>query len=123
MITYATHIPLYLKYDKNSNRGKILLRQIIKKEKLTRFITKNKQGFSINTMNLWKSYGQQISDCYLSDARIIRDGWINSEWVNKKLKIKDLDVRTINKFYGLLAFEIWYRLFITKEMTPNTKLG
>jgi hypothetical protein len=28
----------------------------------------------------------------------------------------------VNKFLGILAFEIWYRLFITKEMSSNTTL-
>lgn len=122
MMNYATHIPLNLKYNKNNNMGKILLRKIIKKEKLTRFISKNKQGFSINTINLWKSHGKQVCDYYLSNARIVQDGWINQEWINKKLKINDNNVRIVNKFYGLLALEIWYRLFVTKEIRSDTKL-
>jgi len=28
----------------------------------------------------------------------------------------------VNKYLGILAFEIWYRLFITKEMSSNTTL-
>jgi len=32
------------------------------------------------------------------------------------------DVRYVNKFLGLLAFEIWYRLFISKEMNSETTL-
>ena len=31
-------------------------------------------------------------------------------------------VRYVNKFLGLLAFEIWYRIFITKEMNDDEKL-
>jgi len=33
------------------------------------------------------------------------------------------DVRYVNKFLGLLAFEIWYRIFVTKEMNSETKLS
>ena len=36
---------------------------------------------------------------------------------------KKPNVRYVNKFLGLLAFEIWYRIFITKEMNPETKLS
>ena len=36
---------------------------------------------------------------------------------------KNLDVKYVNKFFGLLAFEIWYRLFVTKEMTSDTTLN
>lgn len=122
MISYASHIPLDSKYDEINNIGKIILRRILEKEKITRFVSKNKQGFSINTVNLWKSYGREICDYYLSDARTIRDGWINQQWIDKNLKIRDIDPRIVNKFYGLLAFEIWYRLFITKEMRSTSKL-
>lgn len=122
MISYATHIPLDLKYDKHSNTGKILLRQIIKKDGLEKFVSKSKLGFSINTVNLWNSYGKDICNHYLSSARIVQDDWIDAGWMNKKLQSNDNDVRTINKLLGLLAFEIWYRLFITKEMKPHTRL-
>ena len=46
-------------------------------------------------------------------------------WIKKHLKKLDEkpDVRYVNKFLGLLAFEIWYRIFITKEMNPETKLS
>ena len=59
---------------------------------------------------------------FLDESRIIRDGWINSEWVSKYIDNKDLDVRYVNKFLGLLAFEVWYRIFITKEMNDDEKL-
>lgn len=58
---------------------------------------------------------------YLHEARIVNDGWINSSWLENNLK-SELDVKYINKFLGLLAFEIWYRIFVTKEMDPNTLL-
>ena len=59
---------------------------------------------------------------FLDESRIIRDGWINLEWVSKYIDNKDLGVRYVNKFLGLLAFEIWYRIFITKEMNDDEKL-
>ena len=59
---------------------------------------------------------------FLDESRIVRDGWINSEWVSKYIDNKDLEVRYVNKFLGLLAFEIWYRIFITKEMNDDEKL-
>lgn len=122
MITYATHIPLSSKYDTKRNLGKILLRQILYEEGLKHFISKNKQGFSVDTKNLWKSYGYDLCDYYLSDARIVKEGWINLDWIQKHFQ-KNLDVRYVNKFLGLLALEIWYRLFITKEMKPTTSLS
>jgi asparagine synthase (glutamine-hydrolysing) len=122
LIKYATHIPLQLKYDRNKNIGKLLLRQILQKEKIEKFVSTSKQGFSIDTRNLWNVRAKKICDYYLSDARIVKDGWINGKWINSYLNSKDLDVRYVNKFLGLLALEVWYRIFITKEMKSASKL-
>jgi asparagine synthase (glutamine-hydrolysing) len=74
-------------------------------------------------LNLWKSHGQEICKNYLSNARIVENEWINEDWILKYIDQTNLDVRYVNKFFGLLAFEIWYRLFITKEMKPDTILN
>ena len=39
------------------------------------------------------------------------------------LEKPDLDIKHVNKLLGLLSLEIWYRLFITKEMNSKTKLS
>ncbi len=119
LISYATHLPISSKYDHERNIGKILLRKILQKHHIDNLITEKKQGFSVNTVNLWNNYGHKLCKYYLINSRIIEDGWINSEWINKYIDKTDLNVRYINKFLGLLAFEIWYRLFITKEISEN----
>ena len=81
-----------------------------------------KQGFSVDTKKIWNSYGQTLCKYYLDDARIIQDHWIKNEWITKYVDKSDLNYRYINKFYGLLAFEVWYRLFITKEIKSSEKL-
>ena len=123
MISFATHIPIDMKYDKKTNVGKLILRQILQKYSLEKMLIKKKQGFSVNTLNLWKSHGYDLCDYYLSDARIIQDKWINKGWIQKHFHKSDLDIRYVNKFLGLLALEIWYRLFVTKEMNSNTILS
>mgnify|MGYP001071994545 CR=1 FL=1 len=75
-----------------------------------------------NTINLWKSYGHSICKEFLENSRIIEDGWINNEWIKQHIDNPNLDIKYINKFLGLLAFEIWYRIFVTKEMNENYKL-
>ena len=125
LIEYATHLKNSIKYNQKDNVGKIPLRMILEKHIDPNLITPNKQGFSVNTANLWKSHGKKLCNYYLDNARIIQDGWINNEWVKKhfaKLE-NELNVRYVNKFLGLLACEIWYRLFITKEMKENTTLS
>lgn len=121
LIEYATHIPLHLKYSQDKGVGKLLLRQILQKDRLEKFVSSTKQGFSIDTKNLWNVRAKKICDYYLSDARIVKDGWISNEWITKYFK-SDLDVRYINKFLGLLAFEIWYRIFVTKEMKASSTI-
>jgi len=125
LIQYAPHLKNSIKYNQSTNIGKLPLREILSKHISSELITPNKQGFSVNTINLWNSHGKKICDYYLDDARIIKDKWINQEWVKKHRKKLDEkpDVRYVNKFLGLLAFEIWYRIFITKEMNPDTKLS
>ena len=46
----------------------------------------------------------------------------------EKLELKESAILSTidhisDKFLGLLAFEIWYRIFVTKEMNPETKLS
>ncbi|VVC05654.1 NH(3)-dependent NAD(+) synthetase [uncultured archaeon] len=124
LISYATHLPYKLKYDSTRDIGKILLRKILRKYVSDSMISRTKQGFSVNTANLLNSHGRELCDYYLSDARIIKEGWIKQDWIKKHLKKlgKEPDVRYVNKFLGLLAFEIWFRLFVTREIKPTTTL-
>ena len=122
-IHYATHLPITLKYDSKTDTGKLLLREILHKHSLDKLLIKKKQGFSVDTLNLWKSYGYDICDCYLSDARIVQSKLINKDWIQKHFDKNNIDIRYVNKFLGLLALEIWYRLFITKEMKSTVTLN
>ena len=125
LMKYASHLDNSIKYNQKTNVGKIPLRKILAKHIDPNLITPNKQGFSVNTINLWKTHGKKLCNYYLDQARIVQDRWINGDWIKthfEKLD-KDLDVRYVNKFLGLLAFEIWYRIFITKEMREDATLS
>jgi len=125
LMKYAPHLKNSIKYNTENNIGKIPLREILSKYISPELITPNKQGFSVNTVNLWNSHGKKICEYYLDNARIVKDKWISEDWIEKHLKKlnENTDVRYVNKFLGLLAFEIWYRIFVTKEMSPKTKLS
>ncbi|VVC05917.1 NH(3)-dependent NAD(+) synthetase [uncultured archaeon] len=124
LISYATHVKYSLKYDDVNNTGKIILRKILQKYIPENTMSSSKQGFSVDTENLWQSYGKKLCEQYLVNGRIIKEGLINMKWVSTHLQKLDTikDVRYINKFLGLLALEIWFRLFITKEMKPTETL-
>ena len=71
-----------------------------------------------------------------TDSTFLSDEILNStgKYINEKYgkefyeghrkysKNTESDVRHVNKFLGLLALEIWYRLFITNDLDSNTKL-
>ena len=123
LISYASHIPSELKYDSVKNLGKMPLRKLLTKYECDSLISKEKLGFSVNTINLWNSIGKELCHSYLDNARIVEDGWINKEWISSHITKSDLNVKYVNKFLGLLSLEIWYRLFVTKEMNSTTKLS
>ena len=115
-------MPTKYKYDESSNIGKLPLRTILKQNGHDSLVTKQKLGFNVNTINLWKSHGHNLCKEFLLDSRMVRDGWINKDWIQKYIDNTQLDVKYVNKFFGMLAFEIWYRLFITTEISSEDTL-
>ena len=122
LIQYSCSLKNNQKYDFKSNLGKTILVNILGKYNLKYLTSLKKQGFSVNTTNLWNSYGKKIFLYYFDKSRLIEDKIINSDWIEKHISKNDLDIRYINKFLGIFALEIWYRLIITKEMNDNEKL-
>ena len=122
LISYGLKISTKFKYDQSSNIGKLPLRELLVKNKIDKLISKEKLGFNVNTINLWNLHGHKLCKEFLTESRIAKDKWINDEWIQKYIDQKNLNFNYVNKFMGLLAFEIWYRLFITKEMNSNEKL-
>lgn len=122
IIDYSLKINSNLKYNVDEDVGKLPLRAILEKNNADKLISKEKLGFNVNTLNLWNTYGHKLCKEFLENARIVKDKWINDDWIKNYIDKENLDVKYVNKFLGLLAFEIWYRLFITKEIDANEKL-
>ena len=122
LISIAPKIQTVHKYDDKNQIGKLPLRTLLELNDCSTLVSKEKLGFNVNTQNLWKTQGQKICKEYLIGSRIVKDGWIRENWIQKYINNSELDIKYVNKFYGLLAFEIWYRLFVTKEMSEDTKL-
>ena len=122
LLSVAPHIPTQYKYDESNNIGKLSLRTILGQNGCDSLVTKQKLGFNVNTINLWKSHGHELCKEFLLDSRIVRDGWIDNDWIQKYIDSPELDIRYVNKFLGMLAFEIWYRIFVTKELKNDEKL-
>ena len=122
IISYLIPMQNKFKYYQKDNIGKLLLRKLLQEYKADMLVTNEKLGFNVNTQDLWKRYGKQLCEKYLIDGQIIKNNIINYDWINYYIDKKNLEIRYVNKFLGLLAVEIWYRLFITKEMNSNTTL-
>ena len=121
MISYAFHLNPKTKYDAGSNVGKLPLRALLADYIDAGHLTQTKQGFSANTVSLWESRGYRLCEEYLTDARVVDAGWINGAWICENLK-RSQDVSHVNKFLGLLALEVWYRMFVTKDLDSDTVL-
>ena len=122
LISSAPHMKKSSKYDEINDVGKLPLREILEKNGHDSLVGKQKLGFNVNTINLWENYGHALCKEFLNDSRAVKDGWINNDWIQKYIDSSELDVKYVNKFFGILAFEVWYRIFVTKEMNSNTTL-
>ena len=122
LIQLSCKISTESKFNSDNNIGKVPLRKILEKYDITHLLTTKKQGFSVNTVNMWNSYAKNIFSYYFDKSRLIEDKIINPIFINKYSKRNNLDVRYVNKFLGLLALEIWYRIFISKDLNNDEKL-
>ena len=122
-IKLSCQIPNSMKYDYKTNSGKILLGHLVEKFDIKNIISSKKQGFSVNTVNMWNSYGKMIFLHYFDKSRLIEDKILNLNWIEKYANKSTIDVRYVNKLLGILALEIWYRLFITQDLNSNEKLA
>jgi asparagine synthase (glutamine-hydrolysing) len=125
VITLSEKIPVGLKYDYLTNVGKIQLRQILRRNassEISNLIEDKKMGFSIDLPKFWIKFGREIVTSNLDNARIFEDKIINKDWYLKSMNRIDedkFDVRDISKMLQLLSLEIWYKLFVTSEISPK----
>jgi len=122
IIRFAFQIPFSQKYDEQNNIGKLILRKILENKNIN--LNAKKKGFSPNLFLFWENYGKEISESFLTDAKVVKDGWINMSWIQNAFhKIEESqDIRYITKILHVTSFEVWYRLFITHEISESEKL-
>jgi asparagine synthase (glutamine-hydrolysing) len=122
MVRFASHVPWQLKYCPDTATGKIPLRAILKRHNVQS--EPIKKGFSVNTALLWQRHGKEIAGQHVnSDSEVVRAGVISREWIEgAQPKLASLDVRYINKMLGLLALEVWWRLFVSKTIKSTVQL-
>jgi len=124
LVKFALSLPLNQKYDSKKHKGKLVLRKISKR--LQVFHIDEKRGFSPNLLFDWKDKGRKICQNYLleKDSYVYVNKLINHNWVIRAFERvdNDGDIRYLNRLISILALEIWYRIFMTKEMKGTKKL-
>ncbi|HJT84648.1 MAG TPA: asparagine synthase C-terminal domain-containing protein [Nitrososphaeraceae archaeon] len=123
IIDMSTKMPPSAKYNYTKNQGKIPLRKILLVKEADN-ISKNKLGFSLDIRNLWIREGKEIVTSNLDKGQIFESKLVRRDFYKRSLKRieETLDVRYISKMLQLLSLEIWYKMFITLELSSKNKL-
>jgi asparagine synthase (glutamine-hydrolysing) len=124
VIRTGLRIPLSQKYDRNSNKGKIVLRKISKRLGINHI--DKKLGFSPGLLYAWKKKGRDICQEYImkKNSYIFEKKLINHNWVLRAYESveNDGDIRYLTRLISLITLEIWYRMYISNEIKPHHKL-
>ena len=125
VINFALHIPVKEKYNSKNQKGKLILRKIAKRLKIEHI--DEKRGFSPALLFDWKKKGRELCKSYVLDknSHIFQRKLINYNWALRAFERveNDGDVRYLNRLVSILALEIWYRIFITKEIRSSQKFS
>ena len=123
IIDMSLRIPPLVKFNKESNMGKIPLREILSGLD-SKNVSDTKIGFGMDLKKLWTSSAKEIVISTLSNASVFRDKIISSDFYDRSIKrIEETgDLRYISKMLQLLSLEIWYKMFITFELSPKSSL-
>lgn len=123
IIDMSLRIPPSMKFNRESNMGKLPLREILSRLN-SKNISDSKIGFGMDLKKLWTSSAKEIVGSTMSDASIFRDKIISRDFYERAIKrIEETDdVRYISKMLQLLSLEIWYKMFITFESSPKSSL-
>ena len=124
VIKFGLSINLQEKYDKITQKGKLVLRKIAKNMNIKHIA--EKRGFSPELWFDWKKQGKKIFEKYIfsKDSEIVKNELINDKWISTAFEYVENDgsILYLNRLTSILALEIWFRIFITKEMNVDKKL-
>jgi asparagine synthase (glutamine-hydrolysing) len=129
MISFSTKLPWWLKYDSKDDVGKLPLLSIMNAFRGFEDFRGIKKGFSLNLLNMWNSYGKDIVSSFLNtESDTVKDRVVNGHWIAKAISLacnspdNNLKIRYISKLLSLFSFELWYKLFVSRNLNPNVKL-
>ena len=122
--SFALGLPISSKYNLKTDQGKLILRQINNRLKIKPM--KEKHGFSPSLIFDWQKFGKDIFMQYAFEKKsnIYSKNIINHDWMIHALERieNDGEIRYLNRITSILALEIWYRIFIKKDLKPKRSL-
>ena len=122
--SFGLGLPTKSKYNRATDQGKIILRQINKRLKVK--FMRSKHGFSPSLIFDWQKFGKEIFMKYAFEKKsnIYTKKIINRDWVIHALEHieNDGNIRYLNRITSILALEIWYRIFIKKDLSHKKSL-
>lgn len=123
IIDMSIRIPPSAKFRSENNMGKIPLREILSGLD-SKNVSDTKIGFGMDLKKLWITCAKEIVISTLSNASIFRDKIISRDFYDRSIKrIEETgDLRYISKMLQLLSLEIWYKMFITFEISSKFSL-
>lgn len=125
VIKFGLGLPQEQKYDLKNDKGKLILRKITKQLDVPHI--DSKKGFSPDLLIDWDKKGRKICELYLLEKNnyIFENKLIDFNWVVRSFEKvdQDGDIRYLNRLISLLALEIWYRIFVEKNMSPQKMLN
>ena len=124
VIKFGLSINLNEKYDEKTQKGKLILRKIASKMNIEHI--DQKRGFSPELWFDWKKNGKKIFEKYIfsKESEVVKKKLINEKWITSAFEYVENDgsILYLNRLTSILALEIWYRTFISKEMNVDEKL-
>jgi len=115
LVELASKIPAGLKY--NEGRGKYIFRKAMEGILPHKVLRKEKQGFG-GTVGL--QFSRDIAEYagqFLPDGYAVRKGYVSRNYIEEVLRHKT-SMNLIKHYivvWDLLAFEIWYRMYMLEE--------
>lgn len=109
VITYACSIDPTIKFDAQTNIGKLQLRSILVSKGLDKFMLPQKTGYGPDMVHLWKTRGRKCASLLIGNPLCVQKNIIRREWIDKHLVPEQEDPRYINKLLQIVALEFYLR--------------
>jgi len=123
LVEFAFTIPHEFKF--NHKEGKYILKKAMKGLLPKRVLKKAKQGFGSNVGIRFSRELYELAKQLLPEGYIVRNGFIKKKYIEDVLSYRT-SISLMKHYaliWSLIAFEIWYRIFIIPEEIHKPQLN